>query len=300
MGRPAVQGTPASLGVTIALPVGSLSAQVWGGPARTQKEPADGGSPTEALVLGREGQPRTRTVGSQGLCGLRAISAVKTKSGCKCLFIVTAKGSPNGFTLSGLCMVLLQAVHCSLAFVLYQRSLTSFLAAATLAPVPSLGAWLPTQEGGRALPAVVVLGAAPWAGGRLPSAWPGGPRPLPPPWPGLSWGLSWRGSRPPGWGAADGPTACQVGGGREGTDTCPGPIREGGRAALTPSRDGRLLPEWPLASCSGPAQPGACALAAGTAAWGPAGCCRGHAGPLCLLMVGAGALPPGCSQHVRA
>lgn len=142
--------------------------------------------------------------------------------------------------------------------------------------------------------------AAPWAGGRPPPAWPGGPRPLTPPRPGLSWRLSWRGSRPPGWGTADGPTACQVGGGREGTDTCPGPMGEGGRAVLTPSRDGRLLPEWLLASCSGPAQPGACALVVGTAAWGPAGCCRGHAGPLCLLMVGAGALPPGCSQHVGA
>ena len=162
MGRPAVQGTPASLRVMIALPIGSLSAQVWGGPAQTQKEPADGGgSPPEALVLGQEGQPRTRTAGSQSLWGLRAISAVKTKSGCECLFIVTAKGSPNGFTLSGLCMVLLQAVHCSLASVPYQRSLISFLAATALAPGPSLGAWLPIQEGGRALPAVVVLGQLP-------------------------------------------------------------------------------------------------------------------------------------------
>lgn len=38
----------------------------------------------------------------------------------------------------------------------------------------------------------------------------------------------------------------------------------------------------------------------GTAAWGPAGCRRGHEGPLCLLVAGAGALPPGCSRGVRA
>lgn len=73
---------------------------------------------------------------------------MKDRSGYKCLFIVTAKGSLSGFALSGLCTVFLQAVHRFLVFLLYQRSLISILAATTLTPVPSLGAGLPIQEGG--------------------------------------------------------------------------------------------------------------------------------------------------------
>lgn len=42
----------------------------------------------------------------------------------------------------------------------------------------------------------------------------------------------------------------------------------GGRAASTPSRDGPWLPELLLASCSGLAQPRACALVVGDSGLG--------------------------------
>ena len=93
---------------------------------------------------------------------------MKDKSGYKCLFIVTAKGSLSGFAFSGLCTVFLQAVHRFLVFLLYQISLISILAATTLSPVPNLGAGLPIQEGGWGPP----CSCGPWGGslGRRPAA----------------------------------------------------------------------------------------------------------------------------------
>ena len=64
VGRAAVQGTPASLRGPQPLsrlhcPLGSLSAQVWGGPAQRQKELADGGgrAPQRPQPWGRKGTP---------------------------------------------------------------------------------------------------------------------------------------------------------------------------------------------------------------------------------------------------
>lgn len=75
-----------------------------------------------------------------------------------------------------------------------------------------------------------------------------------------------------------------------------GSIRVGGRAVSTTSREGPLLPELLLASCSGPAQPGACALSGGGRQPGGLLGVAGAMRALCLLVTGAGTLPPGCSE----